>query len=532
MKKNGLTCAVIAGIAGVAGIGSIADAVNLNPDGLGQVLIYPYYTTQAGSDTLFSVVNTSEIAKAVKVRFLEGRNSREVLDFNLYLSPFDVWTAGIFAIPEGEEGFPGAGMFTRDRSCTAPDIVTNAEGQLPDIGGTFYVPFTNAGYADQAADHAAANAGVLGSIERTREGYIELIEMVNIVNAPGEPCASWVTHGPTGVPANCAAVRAAWAAGSFPAACEVEPSGQGQLFGNAMIVNPARGTMTGYAADAIEGFNYTNLHFPPGDAEPSLADVNDPVGANATAFVFEFGSLITATYDNLAPGGFGRLDALSALYASPRVVNEYYLDGNESVQASSEWVITFPTKRFYVDDWPFVINQLGQIAPAFNPNAPVAPFSNAFRGNGSCEPIRVRIWDREERAPGGGGLGFSPPRPGAPQNALCWEAQVVTFGQGARLTAGEPSDILGSTYYNNVTPPAGFNAGWASIEFGSAPGFTPPSMREAIDGEVFRGLPVTGFFVTNYDNGLQDSGVLANYTALFRHRTERDCLVGGLPVCS
>ena len=96
MKRNSLTTAVVAGIAGVAGFAGLANAVDLNPDGLGQVLIYPYYTVNKSQDTLFSVVNTDAInGKAVKVRFLEGYNSREVLDFNLYLSPNDVWTARI-----------------------------------------------------------------------------------------------------------------------------------------------------------------------------------------------------------------------------------------------------------------------------------------------------------------------------------------------------------------------------------------------------------------------------------------------------
>jgi hypothetical protein len=70
--------------------------VSVNHDGLGQALIYPYYTVRVvptgliGSDaaynSLLSVVNSTASAKAVKVRFLEGKNSREVLDFNLYLS--------------------------------------------------------------------------------------------------------------------------------------------------------------------------------------------------------------------------------------------------------------------------------------------------------------------------------------------------------------------------------------------------------------------------------------------------------------
>ena len=102
MKRNSLTTAVVAGIAGTVGIANLASAVNLNPDGLGQVLIYPYYTVnERGNDgatlqTLFSVVNTTDQGKAVKVRFVEGYNRREVRDFHLYLSPYDVWTANLF----------------------------------------------------------------------------------------------------------------------------------------------------------------------------------------------------------------------------------------------------------------------------------------------------------------------------------------------------------------------------------------------------------------------------------------------------
>ena len=71
----------------------------------GQVLLYPYYTTRADSAgnayaTLLSVINDNASTKAVPVRFLEGRNSREVLDFNLYLSLYDAWTANIFALSD------------------------------------------------------------------------------------------------------------------------------------------------------------------------------------------------------------------------------------------------------------------------------------------------------------------------------------------------------------------------------------------------------------------------------------------------
>jgi len=57
MKKNKLTMAVAAGIAGVAGMANAAQYVN--PEGTGQVLIYPYYSVNNDLNTSYSVVNTT-----------------------------------------------------------------------------------------------------------------------------------------------------------------------------------------------------------------------------------------------------------------------------------------------------------------------------------------------------------------------------------------------------------------------------------------------------------------------------------------
>ena len=123
--------AALAGV-GALGVTGAAQAVNVNPDGLGQALIYPYYTTNglgtggttAPYNSLLSVVNSTGSGKVVKVRFIEGRASKEVLDFNLWLSPFDVWTAAI--IPSGA----GAGIFSTDLSCTTPPV--SSSGNFPD----------------------------------------------------------------------------------------------------------------------------------------------------------------------------------------------------------------------------------------------------------------------------------------------------------------------------------------------------------------------------------------------------------------
>jgi hypothetical protein len=147
MNRKNLTAAVLAGLAGAVGIVGSAQAVNINPDGLGEVLIYPYYTTNGGNVTLLSVVNTTSKAKAVKVRFLEGQNSREVLDFNLYMSKYDVWTAALVLAPSKD--FAGIEvpmvptMVTKDNSCTVPYIYgyNNLPAEDGDGGSQEFLPW-------------------------------------------------------------------------------------------------------------------------------------------------------------------------------------------------------------------------------------------------------------------------------------------------------------------------------------------------------------------------------------------------------
>jgi hypothetical protein len=52
-------------------------AVEVNPDGIGQVLLYPYYTVRSSGsgnalNTLITVGNATDRVKAVRVRFREG----------------------------------------------------------------------------------------------------------------------------------------------------------------------------------------------------------------------------------------------------------------------------------------------------------------------------------------------------------------------------------------------------------------------------------------------------------------------------
>ena len=145
-------------IAGITALGVVgaAQAVSVSPTGQGQVLIYPYYTVNGAAgfeyNTLLSVVNSTDSTKAVKIRFREGKASVEVLDFNIFLSPKDVWTGYLEPSATG-----GVKLGTADKSCTIPAI--------PATG----VEFRNGAYKGDAVKD--------DSLGRLREGYVEIFEM-------------------------------------------------------------------------------------------------------------------------------------------------------------------------------------------------------------------------------------------------------------------------------------------------------------------------------------------------------------------
>jgi len=59
-----------------AAFSQATQAANLSSNGVGQALVFPYYTVNGGQQTLLSVVNTSLIGKVVKVRFREAKTRR------------------------------------------------------------------------------------------------------------------------------------------------------------------------------------------------------------------------------------------------------------------------------------------------------------------------------------------------------------------------------------------------------------------------------------------------------------------------
>lgn len=467
-----------AALAGASALGATgaAQAVNLNPDGLGQVLIYPYYTTRADAggnaySSLLSVVNTTSSAKAVKVRFLEGKNSREVLDFNLFLSKHDVWTA---AILPGSDG--GAFVGTLDNSCTLPPIP--ATGQ----------PFVNFAYVGTQDDKGG------GSLDRVKEGYVEIIEMATFTTS--STTSQIVTH-VGGKPGQngyvCSDLTDAQASSDAQ-------NVQGGIFGGMTLINVNAGTdMT---EDAVALDNYRNvtdfsssIYQPAGSIQPDLQKAQPAVSQ-----VIANGNVYTSSWT------FGTADPVSAVLMHSNVMNEFVLD--VGTHSGTDWVITMPTKRYYVN--------------VGTGNAPKLFQRNFNKTDGSCDDVSLAIYDREERTTSTP-VGFSPPPPTL-TNAICWEANVVTFNN---------SNVLGSVNVANI--PTTFQDGWLNLGFPTLISGASPTVHELINTTntlitsigsstssgntvTYIGLPVVGFAVQTFVNGVLPGGVLSNYGGNFVHK--------------
>jgi hypothetical protein len=475
IKRKLLAAALMA-----AGIGGgDARAVYLDVDGVGQALIYPYYTVQmTGADswnTYISVVNQRDKAKALRVRFREGRNGREVAGFNLFLAPNDVWTGAV--VPVSSQDSSAAKVITADISCTNP---------------AFSVPglvFSSALFTGALSD------GLGAGLDRTREGYFEMIEMATLTGVT----AAAVTHNSAGTPANCGLVRTT---GPLPAATLEPPTGG--LSGTLTLINVNSGMDMGLNAVALAELTTAPFYRSYDDPYPDF---------NAAEVTPE--SHITAngvSYDLKWSRG---VDAVSSVLMSPEVINEYVLD--QATASGTDWVLNFPTRRFYADGQP--------------PFAPIGPI-------GFGQGVDTQWFNREERSTSPGTCGGLEDFP-CPHVPALFPAAILPIPDPAPGVT--TSAVLGSSnliYLDGMSPT--FTSGWMRLSFSPAvfrlvsePG---SAAEDHLTGAsttgrfVVGGVPVAGFMVRTFKNGTLLCGVnnglvkgacQANYGGVFPHRYRR-----------
>jgi hypothetical protein len=474
-KVKQLALAVGVALGGMSLLPS-AEAVSVSSDNLGQVLIFPYYTVRSGWNTLLGVTNTSDRVVAVKVRFREAENSRDVFDFDVILSPYDIWTATL------SDSATGPVIYSDDKSCTVGTI------------GTTPVPFTTTAYTQPSAVDGGGTTP-----DRMRDGYVEMIMMGASAATPNS-LAAYAIHGTNGVPANCPGLVAAFQNANGIAAVQAAfPE---------MIPSPLKGTFSLVNQEPGKGFNavglptalnnfrylpYVTLMLPPealggsvtnSGYEPTLAATQTP------GIYYDAGNDLPV----IDPAATNGAAAVTHALVQASVLNEWSRrpqTADVGWATITDWVVTLPTKMFYVDNNTSVYG--GRAAGRTGLPTGLPPFSEYFNGK-SCDEVSITVYNREEQSPPPSTIVYPPFSPWTPPPSytppeLCYEANVLTFNKGALLGADRSLSIQGY--------PDSYLFGWMQIDFITYP------------------LPAIGFAITSRDSN--DPGSLLSEAALYDH---------------
>ena len=547
MKKNVLALSIAAmiggfGLAGTASAGVIAGGtggltatnattLRIADAGVGHNLLVPYFNAQNGNMSVFHVVNTdTSNGKAVKVRFRSASNSDDILDFQVFLSPGDVWTA---AITRGQDGV--AQIVTADNSCTVPKLQKNVPQS-----------FVKLRLNQRSSSTDQAN--------NTREGYVELFNMADITPSTNgtevlpnlfyaikhkngvAPCS--VAGSPSEALLNEVAVtNYTDATAARDVGFDTPSTG---LMGDWYIINVPQTTTFSGAATSVEAQTQAGVagrgnfvHFPQtetaaGNVDAFTADplfrtdarnaAGDPVAAVLKASFYDLPDMstpyvtaaggVTSTAAPLAQAG-----VLTRALAVTSVSNQYATDA--TITAKTDWVFSMPTRRYSVaanynavtDTKPATNNDDYRLFSTLNATAGAVQW---FRpGNTSVDVLGnicvnadgQKFWDREEMTPGAVGIPpvFSPGVPNAPSVVrFCGETSVLAFKD-------ENASVLGANVSRTSITSGTYENGWGVITTGNGG----------------PGLPILGSAFIKLNNPNVGNGISGTYGITWPHRTTR-----------
>ena len=578
MKKNVLALSIAAMIGGLGFAGAASAAVlsgtgpatydgslltpsnatglEFSEGGVGHQLLVPYYTVQDGNMTVIHLVNTDTAnGKAVKVRFRGASNSDDVLDFQVFLSPQDVWTAAVTA---GSDGV--AQIVTADNTCTVPRL-------NPGVAQPFFTTRVNPN-SDKA--------------EQTREGYVEIFNIADIPNvknvrwaaattpttAANSPLYTLTKH-KNGV-APCSAGGADWTAleqiaitdfakdATSPEAAAAKvgfDTPTGGLYGDWYIINVPKTTTFSGGATALRATGGTTVtrgnfvHFPQDDgvvagidnftADPlfrttSVDAANAPFGATPALDAgnydlpdFSTPYLTAASYASTtlldADNPLEQAALLTNALAVKSVSNQYATD--ESISAKTDWVFSLPTRRYsvaanyailsdstntkgYAHDSYRLFSVLTPFLPAgvsnswFYPKVGTVASNTAVDSNGNiCVTVAGQtFYDREESTQVvTNGSVFSPAKPGAATKfSLCGEVSVLAFKDAGVSVLGASSNIARQTAASSVI----YTNGWGVLDTSNGTA----------------GLPILGASFIKLTNPTASTGFSGTYGITWPHR--------------
>ena len=106
---------------------------------LGDLALVPYYTVRGDWVTGIHIVNTSDHTQVVKFRFRRATDSMDALDFNIVMSPHDVYAGRL----ERDKQSGTISWYSTDTTCTVPPAQANRLTMQP-----VYRPGADSGYVE------------------------------------------------------------------------------------------------------------------------------------------------------------------------------------------------------------------------------------------------------------------------------------------------------------------------------------------------------------------------------------------------
>ena len=529
--------------------------LSVSEGGTGHSLVIPYFNAQNGNMTVLHVVNTDTVhGKLAKVRFRSAANSDDILDFQVFMSPGDVWTA---AVTEGADGV--AALTTADGTCTLPAL---AKG-VPQ-------PFVT--------DRLSEKAGNIAN--QTREGYVEIFNMADIdglsMYGAGRTAKSAlytaIKHVNGTAPCTDAVLNASLANitdETVARAYGLDTPTTG-LMGDWYIINVAQSTTFAGAATALTAVQTVGgtdagrgnfVHFPQNAAAAPNPEANtsDPLFRvaftrnNANAAVTE-AALEASNYDlpdmstpyTLDDAAADVVDTrvqafnLTRALAVTSITNQYAND--PTITAKTDWVFSMPTRRYSVaanykaattaaSDYRLYTTLTDNANFPGVANATIdsykvwfAPQNTAVVDGLICvDSTGQAFWDREETSRTAGAV-FSPGT--TSQTRFCGETSVLSFADAGASVLGA------SVARQNVAAAANggpFTNGWSVVSVGNA--FNTflgadnalTGMGAANDTQYpsQAGLPILGSSFIKLTNPQAAAGTVGTYGITWPHRFAR-----------
>lgn len=506
MKKNVLSLSITAALVGLGFSGGAqaivtiptgtATALQLSTDGVGHFLYVPYYSAQGANNTMINIVNTDTTnGKAVKVRFRGASNSDDVFDFQVFLSPGDVWTASVTKNAAGL-----ASLHTNDNSCTKPSkAILNA------------TPFVTA-----RLDTARRTGDALAN--ETREGYVEIFNMADIPpNSAAGSLFTAIKHVNSVPPCGAGATALAWSALDSDLAGLAAATTAGLSFPTTglmadwIILNVADAGAWSQRAIAISANDAQrnpvlgNLVYFPQTAAPFTG----PLASYTADPVLIAHPSMAAMYDtpdfsipylNTSALPVNQVSALSGAIATKNIYNEFLT--TSSINATTDWVLSQPTRRYSVAmDYKSTASdkRVYSLLPTqyFN-----STNTAVIDGQVCVIGITPQSYDQEENTPlNPSQVIISPNVPGSPAT-YCGEANVMSINNGDTASVSglitSPSGTLKSTVARSAQDNS-YPAGWISLD---TPG-------------LGNGLPILGYAALRATAGASTFGVT------WEHKTNR-----------